>query len=120
MNALECEEEFAGDLLGKKLVRLEQRGSEGFSLHFADGTEARFDVFGDCCSSSWIEHLETPVDLEGATLMAVSSAWMDTKENAYDVVKSYETTFVTDRGAISVEYRNSSNGYYGGNLVRVG
>jgi hypothetical protein len=44
---------------------------ERFTLKFQDGFEKSYGVEGDCCSSSWIEHLETPNDLRGAKLLAV-------------------------------------------------
>lgn len=38
--------------------------------------------------------------------------------NEGDYIKVYRTTIVTDRGFIDIEYRNSSNGYYGGWLEK--
>jgi hypothetical protein len=35
-------------------------------------------------------------------------------ENSWDCIRVYQTSFATPKGEIVVEYRNSSNGYYGG------
>jgi hypothetical protein len=35
---------------------------------------------------------------------------------AFDVLQFYGVQLVTDKGYFKLEYRNSSNGYYGGNL----
>src|SRR3990167_6456995 len=99
------------------------------------------EAVGDCCSSSWIEHLEMPADIDGATFYGEHkesdevSAW-DNHECrkcehqemweegdsgckggcGHDSLQVYNTRFPTSRGDIVVEYRNDSNGYYGGSL----
>lgn len=94
------------------------------TFDFADGFSRSFGVEGDCCSSSWIEHLELPGDIEGATLLSVQDSAPITQSHAdHDeacgdsFIEVYNTAFKTDRGEIVLEYRNSSNGYYGGYLV---
>lgn len=108
-----------------------------FTLEFKDGFSRVFEVHGDCCSESWIEHLECPDDVIGATLTAVldsDSVWDATAyakipdvpitqdhadhdtEHADSCIKIYNTVFRTTRGDIVLEYRNASNGYYGGAL----
>lgn len=91
---------------------------------FLDGGERVFSVEGDCCSHSWIEHLEMPPNVEGATLLSVEDSAPISQdhaehdeENGGDSISVYNTAFRTDRGEIVLEYRNSSNGYYGGFLV---
>lgn len=98
--------------------------SEVLTFKFEDGTQARFSVEGDCCSHSWIEHMEVPQDVAGRTLVSVEDSPMETpdtvEQSEWEVVQSYRTTFRLDNGeAITLEYRNSSNGYYGGYLVRL-
>jgi len=92
---------------------------------FQDGGMIQYSVEGDCCSHSWIEHLEVPNEVNYRTLVSVEDSPMDTPDaaipdNEYEVIQSYRTTFRLDNGeAITLEYRNSSNGYYGGYLIRV-
>lgn len=92
------------------------------TFEFLDGTDQKFSVEGDCCSNSWIEHLELPNELEGATLLKMFENTIDDfedEENGGNFIQVYQTHFVTDKGDIVLEYRNSSNGYYGGHLVAV-
>lgn len=100
-----------------------------FRIVFDEGTLRCYAVEGDCCSHSWIEHLETPDDLAGAVLLLVVNTDVVTsdhtahdKENGGDGngISVYNTRFRTNRGDIVLEFRNSSpNIYYGGNLLEV-
>lgn len=79
---------------------------------------------GECCSQSWIEHIEQPPDVSGATIMYVRELAKENLPNgtqgyagAGDSVTKYQTVFRTDRGDVVLEYRNDSNGYYGGELL---
>lgn len=92
-------------------------------FEFQDGTSARFEVEGDCCSQSWIEHLEMPNDIVGQCITEIFEEAGDTKPgedlSQFDVLAVYQTHFRTPVGDIVLEYRNDSNGYYGGYLVRL-
>lgn len=90
----------------KKAIRF--RTDEGDVVARADG---------DCCSSTWIEHVELPV--LPAKVTAVESVPMPDLpkgEDDYEVVVSYGFKITTDKGYLDIEYRNESNGYYGGEL----
>lgn len=117
------------DMIGKKLKDVEVYDDKRrIRFVYTDGTEKRFYAEGDCCSSSWIEHLEAPDNIHGATITHVmefsegeitdDSLTMDplTRSN-HECLKAYQTVVSTTKGDISIEYRNSSNGYYGGSLV---
>lgn len=89
---------------------------------FQDGGRIRYAVEGDCCSHSWIEELTVPDDIKDQTLVDVQDENMGTldSDNEYETLQSYQTKFRTAKGdTITLEYRNSSNGYYGGYLVRL-
>jgi hypothetical protein len=90
---------------------------------FQDGGTVRYQVEGDCCSHSWIEHLEVPNEVNYRTLVSVEDVPMeseDVERDGWEVIQSYRTVFRLDNGeAVTLEYRNSSNGYYGGYLVRL-
>lgn len=113
------------DMIGKKLATVALSGDGGkITFVYEGGGERSFGVDGDCCSRSWIEHLELPTDVVGATLLSVEDSApivsdhpKHDEENGGDCIAVYNTCFRTDRGDIVLEYRNSSNGYYGGNLV---
>lgn len=110
------------NMLNRKLASVTlDKGRDVITFAFQDGFERRFSVEGDCCSHSWIEHLEMPNDIVGATLLSVDdSAPVTQDHNEHDdggEIQVYNTVFATDRGEIVLEYRNSSNGYYGGYLT---
>lgn len=91
---------------------------------FADGTRQGFRVEGDCCSNSWIEHFDMPNNVVGATITSIEEHGIDAFEVApgkaeSEYIQVYQTHFKTSRGVICLEYRNSSNGYYGGYLEAV-
>lgn len=83
----------------------------------------KYDAVGDCCSMSWIEHWTEPPDVIGATITNVTEPALDphapVEEQDGESIAVYHTAIATTRGEIVIEYRNSSNGYYGGWLERV-
>ena len=122
-------------LLGRKLtsVKLVDHGQR-ILFSFETGDAVGFAVEGDCCSSSWIEHLELPCDdVAGLEIIGIyedGTTDLTDDEAANPLIKSgtyehreheclvhYQTAFRTAKGDIVLEYRNSSNGYYGGYLV---
>lgn len=108
-------------IIGRKLmsVRLDD-AKDYLTLTFEDGGTKRYCVTGDCCSQSWIEHLEMPDDVAGATLLDIDeSDCVEVEHPDHECLKVYRTTFKTDKGEVVLEYRNSSNGYYGGSLEAV-
>lgn len=118
------------DIIGKKVVKISvSRPDDHFTLLFSDGTDKTYSVAGDCCSASWIEHFTVPDDLfpSGLTILSVEEAdgvpfdgHKCSKESCrHDSLAVYNTRFHTDRGDIVLEYRNDSNGYYGGYLTEV-
>ena len=122
------------NMINKKLDSVElSDDKETITFKFADGLKRKFGVEGNCYSSSWIEHLTTPDTVGGAVLVSVEESggvpWdghdCDKVEKdeygspvcGHDSLQVYNTRFRTDRGDIVLEYRNDSNGYYGGYLV---
>lgn len=99
-------------------------------VSLADGRRNTYEAEGDCCSSSWVEHVTAPPDIDGATVTGVTEGgYIDgrdatpeeydatrAKREYVDVLRVYQSSIQTDRGEIIVEYRNDSNGYYGGSL----
>ena len=107
-------------LVGKKVLAVylaEDGGAIKFDIEGADPIIARAD--GDCCSHSWIEYVETPENMLG-TVTAVEDIDMP-KESVWDA-DGYELTqfdgckIATEKGSSLIDYRNGSNGYYGGSL----
>lgn len=74
--------------------------------------------YGDCCSYTWIENIEDSVREYPATVLEVTDIDMPDLGDmeGKDVVKYYGCKITTDKGVIIIDYRNDSNGYYGGSL----
>lgn len=108
-------------LFGKLLNYVEiSADRETVTFHFLCGATCSFKVYGDCCSSSWIEHFELPGDIRGAYVMdVIDGGGVEVAHPDHECLQVYNTTFRTTLGDIVLEYRNSSNGYYGGALEDV-
>ena len=121
------------NMLNKPLRSVElSNHKERITFRFQDGSHRSFGVEGDCCSQSWIEHLDVPNDLVGAVITSVEDGggipWDGhicleevnfSRSCGHDHLQVYNTRFFTNRGTIVLEYRNDSNGYYGGCLVDI-
>ena len=72
----------------------------------------------ECCSHTWVEHVETPGLGFPCTVLEVVDLDMppEMETEGGDYVKFYGLALRTDRGELKIEYRNASNGYYGGSL----
>ncbi len=74
---------------------------------------------GDCCSNSWIENIDLPINGFPARVISVDNLDLDKEsegEHGSEVTQFYGLKITTDKGDILLDYRNESNGYYGGNL----
>ena len=74
---------------------------------------ARCDA--DCCSHTWIEHIELPADPFPALVMSAEQLFFESEEDGE--LKKYGFKIRTDKGVIDIDFRNASNGYYGGSLT---
>ena len=106
-------------LVGKRVV----------AVYLADDRKAiKFDVEGgkpviawadgDCCSSTWIEDLDLPASLIGGVVRAVEDIDMPDlgSPDEYTEIAYYGLRITTDKGVCVLDYRNASNGYYGGSI----
>jgi hypothetical protein len=109
-------------IIGKTITALEI-SSDRQALRFtlSDGASIVVDTDADCCSYTWIEHVELPALGLPAVVLAVEDLEMPVGAasvfvTAPDVLAFYGCKITTDRGEIVIDYRNDSNGYYGGSL----
>lgn len=93
---------------------------------FINGYSDKHFVFcadGDCCSTSWFESVTNQENLAGEKIIGMVEKPETEDEGAIngddDCVKVYGYTLITAKGHIDVEFRNSSNGYYGGSCYFV-
>lgn len=92
-----------------------------------------FEALGDCCSQSWFADLIGHQSLVGHTVTSVqeldleprkaspegvptSEALTSGDRTRYDLDKIYGYLLTTNAGHCTIAFRNSSNGYYGGEL----
>ena len=94
-------------------------GDEQHELHliFTDGTVLAGKVHGDCCSESWWADVFCAQQFIGGRVTEVVEIDLeppndDRSRQEYDRAYGYRVT--TSRGVMTLAFRNSSNGYYGG------
>ena len=112
------------NLIGKKVVQAvvgKHEGSDNldFVKLILDEGVARFNLFGDCCSVSYFTDPKNQFgELIGATILNVEERYNDIApadpELNDDQVSWHFLVFTTNRGHITVDWRNDSNGYYDG------
>lgn len=107
-------------LVGKTIQKIKIAADDMAIMFVCDDGEhiARCDA--DCCSHTWIENVDINVLGFPCTVLEVVDLDLPEEEEEWDgngeYIQFYGLKIVTDRGAIELDYRNSSNGYYGGSL----
>lgn len=106
-------------LVGKTLQAMKIADDKKAILFVTDDGEVIAKADGDCCSSTWIEHIEFPALGFPAKVIAVDDLDMPDhgSPDEYSEIAYYGCKITTDKGEIVIDYRNESNGYYGGNLA---
>lgn len=109
-------------LIGKT-VRAVYLAADGGAIRFDldDGESLVVRADGDCCSHSWIEEIQGVEQLIGSPVVSVEGVSMPDKAgNRYghyeEEMQYYGCKITTGKGYALIDYRNSSNGYYGGSL----
>lgn len=75
---------------------------------------------GDCCSSSWFESINNIESLINQKVIGIEENPESIREDEQDdCLRVYGYTLKTSQGYVDVEFRNSSNGYYGGSCELV-
>jgi hypothetical protein len=80
-----------------------------------------YQADGDCCSESWFADMIGVQALIGGTVAAVAELPLpnynvDDGRGRQDSDQAYGYQIITDKGSCDVIFRNSSNGYYGGDI----
>lgn len=105
-------------LLGKTILSIaiaQDKEAIKFTTDYGD-VVAKADA--DCCSHTWIEHIDLPALGFPAKVISQDDLEMGKPEleKDGDYIQFYGYKIVTDKGEIIIDYRNESNGYYGGSL----
>lgn len=107
-------------LIGKTVTDLQIAADKKALRFLTDAGALVVKADGDCCSETWIEHVSLPALGFPAAVLAVEDLDLpDAREETSeygDVVEKYGCKITTNKGEILIDYRNASNGYYGGNL----
>lgn len=107
-------------LIGKTITAVflaEDKKAMRFDLADGDPIVVRAD--GDCCSSTWIEEVQGIDQIIGSPIVAVEGVGgvkEDSGEQGDECIAYYGCKITSGKGYALIDYRNQSNGYYGGNL----
>jgi len=110
------------ELIGKKIVKVEIDSKQQHYLRFTTdtGEQLVYLADGDCCSESWFYSVSGLDCLLGQIVTAVEQINMgeiaEDGKSRQESDELYSVKLTTGRGVADVEFRNSSNGYYGGNV----
>jgi hypothetical protein len=94
---------------------------DGTYIMFETDTKQKFvySAYGDCCSRTWVERVAGLDALRGEVVTAVEERELPHPTpipDCYESLAVYCNVLKTLKGECEIEYRNDSNGYYGGSL----
>lgn len=102
------------DLINRTVVAV-KASDDGARIDFTDGSAVQLELYGDCCSLSFFTDTKQFDEIVGAKLLAVEQrdgeGFDDPK---VEHVSPHFLVFTTDRGHVTIDWRNESNGYYDG------
>lgn len=109
-------------LIGLKIEGLYINSTKNTLMLQTDFGDVYLNAVGDCCSQSWFEHISGVKNVIGGQIteeanLELVDCLKRVENDEFDVDKYYSTVIKTDKGALELEYRNNSNGYYGGWLA---
>lgn len=103
-------------LIGVKVADFKiNTAHDNFQIVSKSGAAFGFHCDADCCSESWIEHVTGIGSLLGGTIFEITraeSVSVPATRQESEYIDVY--TIKTEKGRFDIEFRNSSNGYYGG------
>lgn len=108
------------ELIGKTITALRVNEYQSIlAFDHPDGTSTAYQTYGDCCSETWFADITGVAALIGGTVAEAYCVEMEAVDDGrtrqgYD--EFYGVKLRTDKGLADIVYRNSSNGYYGGDI----
>tara|TARA_R110000850_G_scaffold11976_3_gene40701 strand:- start:2432 stop:2857 length:426 start_codon:yes stop_codon:yes gene_type:complete len=110
----------SSSLIGKTIKQMKIAEDKTAILFITDEGEFIARVDADCCSHTWVETIESPALGFPALVMSIDDLDMqkdgeDDEDGEY--IQFYGSKVSTNKGDMVIDYRNSSNGYYGGDIV---
>ena len=112
------------ELLNEEIIAI-YTNDERTLLCFIDihGETWAYTTRSECCSETWFEEIINPENMVWEHIIGIEIKSMVEKESLSPedddnprrgYIKEYGYTFKTQKGYTDIIYRNSSNGYYGG------
>ena len=111
------------ELIGKKISRICVNDDQHLLVFYhPEGQFTAYDTYGDCCSETWFADIVGVSALLNGVVERCDEIPMNAVYEADDARsrqqfdKVYSVKLKTDLGYVDIAYRNSSNGYYGGDI----
>lgn len=107
------------DFVGKTIKKVFINLDRDKMFWIVDNKVYEVYAFGDCCSSSWFEHCDNADVFKNAKLLAFedfSQTYPNDDDENYNYIRVNMLKFATTKGRCTIEFRNSSNGYYSGEV----
>jgi hypothetical protein len=105
-------------LIGKTITNMKIASDREAILFVCGDDEITVQCDADCCSHTWIEGIELPARGFPALVSAVEDVELNADaDDQNGELQFYGLKITTDSGYIIIDYRNESNGYYGGSLT---
>ena len=107
------------NILIGKTIKLMQIAEDKMAMRFltSDDKEIIMKVDADCCSHTWIEDVNN-LSSYPFLVTDVQDLELNTEADTRDgELAFYGCKISTNKGDIVIDYRNESNGYYGGNIA---
>jgi hypothetical protein len=109
------------DLIGKRIIGLAVNDDQSRLYFLTDQGTIAYETWAECCSTTWFAEITGVSALLHETVTATAVIPMpqgvqdleDSRDMSDDF---YGIKLRTDKGYVSIVYRNSSNGYYGGTI----
>jgi hypothetical protein len=105
------------DIRGVKVVGASADG-DAAELVLDDGRRIVMYLGADCCSNSYFAEPKQFDELVGRTLASIEMrdgvGVLDPSDNEGDVISPHFLVITTDQGHVTIDWRNSSNGFYDG------
>ena len=107
-------------LIGKTVAGLRVNEDQSIlAFDHPDGTSTSYVTIAECCSETWFADITGVAALLGGKVLnaeAVDLPTVDDQRTRQEEDQFYGVKLRTDKGWADIVYRNSSNGYYGGEI----
>lgn len=112
------------EVVGRVVNGVYVHDEENLLVFDTSGGQVAYATYGDCCSETWFADIVGVKSLLGQAVRAaenidVPDHLQDDERSRQDYDQYMGVRLYTDVGSCDIIYRNSSNGYYGGDIEYV-